>query len=194
MDFGEQKSSEVLTAVFRVVNSQPHEIQCGEVMKGCSCAEATIEPRVIQAGEFATMKATWKLQGKRGRSSENLIVPYNGGGAHGTIIARMSATIQGVINPDQEVLELTTTRREGTLNYNSKAGRDFRLTGLSVSHGSIQADIEPGNRSVRVLFNPNVTGWQAGQIILTAHTDQPDEPEIRVWIRVTEPKPSLGEK
>ncbi len=186
-EFGELGRDRIVTATFQIHNSFSEEVTLGPISKGCSCSEAKFSTETIPAGASTELSLTWSLRGKRGRSVESVNFPFTGSnGISGSLQARVTATVHGAVDPVEDVLELTTMNREGTMNYQSKIGRVFRITNIGTNHGSITAKVLPGERSVRVVFDPGISGWESGQLWLTALTDQPDEPEVKVWVRVSE--------
>ncbi len=137
-------------ATFRVKNSYPFAVATGPISKGCSCSEAVISPAVIPAGSEAELSVTWTLRGKRGNTSESLYFTYADAqqGNTGEVRARLVASVHGAVDPDQEVVELSTTKRQAAVAYVSKSGRDFRITHAATNHKSLSASVQPGGRVV----------------------------------------------
>lgn len=187
-ELGELSRDRTVRATFQVKNTYSEAVTLGGIVKGCSCTDANFAADTIPPGGSTELSLTWALRGKRGRSNEAVSFPFTGpNGISGYLQARVNATVHGVIDPDLDVLELTTTDREGTVNFRSKIGRTFRITNVGTNHGSITAKVLPGDQSVRVTFDPSVSGWESGQLWLAALTDQVDEPEVKVWVRPTIP-------
>ena len=185
-DFGEVSRSEVVTAKFVVKNTLTVPITAGAISRGCSCSDAAVVPEMIRPGGTAEVTLTWTLRGKRGASSETVSFPYAGpGGVEGVLRCRVTGLVHGPVDPDKDVVEVTTEARTADVGYVSKMGRTFVVTGATTSHPALTATVLPGGRRVRVCFNSAVSGWESGQLFLVAYTDQPDEPEVRVWVRVT---------
>lgn len=183
-DFGAVSRDEVVTARFVVQNTHPVPVDIGPITKGCSCSEAEVTPGTIPAGGTAELSVTWRLHGKRGRSAEAVSVPYTGaGGVNGFQVVQVVAVVHGVIDPDKDSLELSTANRVGEVGFTSPVGRAFKLLGTSTNHPSLKAEVLPGGRRVRVTFDPAVGGWESGQLFVAVVTDQPDEREVRVWVR-----------
>jgi len=176
-----------VTATFQISNSHSEVVTLGAISKGCSCSEAKFASETILPGTSTELSLTWALRGKRGRSVESANFPFTGpNGISGQLQARVTATVHGAVDTVEDMLELTTMNREGTVNFHSKIGRVFRITNIGTNHGSITAKVLSGERSVRVVFDPGISGWKSGQLWLTALTDQPDEPEVKVLVRVSE--------
>ena len=129
---------------------------------------------------------TWTLRGKRGASSEVIGVLYSGkDGTQGFIQARITADVAVMVAPDREVIEISRAKPESELNFTSKIGRVFKITHAVTNHPSLTTKVDANGKQVQVLFDPTKPGWESGQLYLVALTDQADEPEVRVWIRVS---------
>ncbi len=183
-DFGEQPRTTV-TTTFEIKNTHPVPVECGPVVKGCSCSSAEVEPNVIPAGGAATLTVTWNLAGKRGPSAEVVSVPYTGAaGVRGFALARLAATVRGVIEPDVEELDLSGAKPVGEVRFRSPTGRPFRCVGAGANHPCLTATLDPAGTRLRVAFDPAVPGWESGKLCVTVATDVPEERELRVWVRV----------
>lgn len=184
-DFGERSRTEVVTATFAVRNTHPVPIAVGPIVKGCSCSSAEVTPNPIPAGSAGELTVVWKLAGKRGRSGESASVPYSGaGGITGHQLVQLAATVHGVIDAEVDVLELSGSKRVGEVGFASAVGREFELVGAATNHPSLAATVLPGGRRVRVAFDPAVSGWESGRLILSVVTDQADEREVQVSMHV----------
>ncbi len=186
-DLGELNRDQVVKVTFQISNTHSVPVTIGPITKGCSCSEATVVPETILPGEVSQLSLVWSLRNKRGRASEAVTFSYAGAnGITGDLRGRVLATVNGVIDADREMLELSTASRVQTVNYYSKTARPFKITNASTSHDSIKASVGTDKRSIKVEFDPTVTGWNSGHLWLTAQTDQPDESEVKMWVRLSD--------
>ena len=184
-DFGERSRTETVTATFAVTNTHPTPVTVGPIVKGCSCSSAEVSPNPVPANGEATLTVVWNLRGKRGKSSESASLSYSGdGGIVGNQMVQVAADIHGVIDPDVDVLELSPSKRVGEIGFASKIGREFKLVGAATNHPSLVATVLRGGERVRVAFDPAVSGWESGMLFMSVVTDQADEREIRVRVRL----------
>ena len=182
-DFGERSRTETVTAKFAVTNTHPVPLTVGPIVKGCSCSSAEVSPNPVPANSVAELTIVWNLRGKRGRSAESASIPYSGdGGITGHQMVQVTADVHGVIDADVEVLELSDAKRVGEIGFASKIGREFQLVGAATNHPSLVATVLPNGKRVRVTFDPAVSGWESGRLLVSVVTDQADEREMRVLV------------
>lgn len=194
-DFGEARRGDTVTASFVIRNTHPVPVQCGMVMKGCSCASAKVEPEVIPPGGEAKLTLAWNLTAKRGRVSETVMVPFTGdGNVKGTVLAGVVATVRGAVEVDRDVLELSETQRTAEVVFSSPLGRKFRCVSVHSNHPCVSAQINDAGDRVQFLFNPAVKGWEFGNVAVRVVTDQPDDKEISIGFRLNQgSQPQTGD-
>lgn len=186
-NFGDLSRDAVVKTEFTLTNSYPWPVTIESVSKGCSCSEAKVEPETIPPGGTAQLSVTWTLRGKRGASSEAIGVLYSGqDGAQGFLATNVTANVATIVEPDRELIEISRAKPESEINFTSKIGRAFKITHAVTNHPSLTTKVDADGQRVQVLFDPTKPGWESGQLFLVGMTDQPDEPEVRVWIRVSQ--------
>jgi hypothetical protein len=186
-DFGTVRRGDVVTASFVIRNTHPVAVECGPVMKGCSCASAEVEPKVIPAGGEGKLTVAWNLAGKRGSSVETVIVPFAG---EGGVKASVVAVVRGAVEVDRELIDLDETNRTAEVVIHSPVGRAFRCVRAVANHPCVTASVGPAGDRVRFTFDPAVRGWEYGNIYVTVLTDQPEEQEVRIAVRVNKDHPT----
>jgi hypothetical protein len=188
-DFGTARRGDTVTATFTIRNTHPVAVECGQVMKGCSCAAAEVEPKVIPPGGEAKLTLAWNLTGKRGRAAETVMVPFAGTGVKGLVPAGVTAVVRGPVEVDREVVDLDERNRSAEVVFSSPLGRKFRCVSAHPNHPCVSAGINDTGDRVQLVFNQAVTGWEFGNIYVTVVTDQPDDHEVRIGIRLNKSQP-----
>ena len=184
-DFGEVESSAPLTVRFEIVNTYDQPAEVVQVLKGCSCAEATVEPRTIPAGGTGTLNVVWRVAGKQGRISEAVVLVCQVGSQTEHLRARVLAKMVLPVEPDQEVVELDSKdRRSERVVFRTRDGRPFRLTGAAANHPSLTAVIDSDGRGLTVTLDPTQPGWEGGWLSVTVTTDVLGLDAVMVWVRV----------
>ena len=179
------RRGEVVTATFVIRNTHAVAVECGPITKGCSCSAAMVEPTVIPAGGEGKLTVVWNLAGKRGPSSETVWVPFTGAGdLKGSVTARVVAAVRGVVEPDREVVDLSEATRTGEVVFHSPIGRAFRCVGAGSNHPCVTATVAPTGDRILFAFDPVVKGWEYGNISVNVVTDQPDDQEVRLIVRL----------
>jgi hypothetical protein len=185
VDFGVRQTGENLRVELGVVNDTKDAITCGPVMHGCSCIDATITPNILQPGQTGKLIATWSLRGKRGRVSEQFLFTYSGR-IKGHCVGRIFVTALAPVQAESETIQLSENSTEKEIRFFSGLNRDFRLISSTSSHAAVGCALSSDSKSIRVTFDPTKPGWRSGHIWVVVTTDQLDEPEIRLSVRVVE--------
>jgi hypothetical protein len=183
-DFGEVTSPDDLTARFEIANTYDQPAEVVSVMKGCSCAEAAVEPRTIPPGGTATLTVVWRVAGKQGRISEAVVPVCQVGDRTEHLRVRVAARVVLPVEADREVIELDRSKRSERVVFRARDGRQFRLTGAAANHPSLITAIDPDGRSLSVTFGPAQPGWESGRLSMTVATDVAGAEAVMVPVHV----------
>ena len=193
-DVGEVGQFETVGAEYRIVNHFAHPIRVRDILAGCSCADAQMEPRVLGPSESATLRLAWKTSNRRGPAAEDIRLVYAAEGSehdYGMIAVR----VRGIVVPDfviePEVLEFDPSGK-GTASVRFKPGRVARVPRLlaAVPSQGVAAQVDPHGAVVHVTFDPAKPGWDASQLKVSVQTDSLREPSVEVPIRVSRGVPT----
>lgn len=186
LDFGEVNHDESLTARFRMVNTSLDEIQIDFVAKSCSCSDAVVESKVIPPGGQTELSVRWRLAGKRGRATETIAVHYRTRERPQQIVtARIVAKVRSRVEADTELIEFArSTKSTKVVALTSRGEKVYRVTGAAANHGSLAATIDKSANTVTVTYDPDIPGWDSGQLRLVILTDCPEESEIGLPVHV----------
>ncbi|MBX9624734.1 MAG: DUF1573 domain-containing protein [Gemmataceae bacterium] len=181
-DFGEvEPTGGNLIARFELSNTYDMPVEVVEVVKGCSCADAAVEPRTIPAGGAGVLTVVWRVAGKRGRAGENIVLVCKVGARTEPVPARVTAFVAAALEPDREAVSFRRTGCQAeTVAFRPRDDMQFRLTGVMANHPSLTPAIDPDGRSMTVNFDPSQTGWESGRLSVTVVTDAPGIPNFTI--------------
>jgi hypothetical protein len=102
----------------------------------------------------------------------------------GLVPAGVTAVVRGPVEVDREVVDLDERNRSAEVVFHSPLGRAFRCMGAATNHPSVTATVGPPGNRVQLTFDPSVKGWEYGIVTVSVITDQPDDREVRIAVRL----------
>jgi hypothetical protein len=179
---------ETLHAEFRLANHFPTAVIFQDVLKSCSCADATLSSERIEPGQTATLLVAWKTGAKRGRVGDVLMVRYAGvGGSNpGTLDVSVRATVEPDFVCNPEVITFSE-RAPGRVVVRLKPGRVAsvpRVVTAFATHKAFAVSVDPNTSDVEVRFDPSVEGWKDFRAAVAMRIDgsRQDRLEVPIYI------------
>ncbi len=184
-DLGERLRTDPVVETFRITNGTRLAVDFGEPVKGCSCSEVVVSAPRLEPGGSCDVRMAWNLSGKRGRTSEAVILPVTfTGGTTDYLRMKLVAKVVGQINADCEVIALDRTKMlKQTVKLIPAAGVVAKIVGVTASHPGLTARVT-GELEFEVEIDPTKDLWEFGDLFVVAVTDSAGEREVRVPVRI----------
>lgn len=185
-DGGEVEQGVKLSHEFLLVNRMGQTLTIKEVIKSCSCTEATCEPKELRPGEQTVLRAVWEVGGSRGKSGVSIFVVAElpDESLVGTELV-MRATVKPDIEYAPAALEFSPGNEKQSIRFSPGTLKEFSLKGVSCTHRAFTARLVPGTTdTVEVTFQPNLWNADLGRGELRVETTSPHEPVCSIPLTV----------
>jgi hypothetical protein len=183
-DFGTVGQRETHTATFTVTNRYPHAIEVRDIVKGCSCADAGVEPPVLEPGESGKLSVSWRTGGRRGRTSEAVTVVAMLGGERPRLVS-IPVRVTAEVKPDVEFAPEELRFRVGhpglaVLRCQPGRGGEVKLVMAYSNAAVLGAQVDPGANTVTVTYMPKGDPAELNDAVVMVKTTCATEEWVKV--------------
>ena len=189
-DFGPVGQNQSLTTSFTITNGHTVPVEIVHVHKGCSCAEAEVEPKLLAPGAAGTLKVLWKTGQGRGRAGENILLMYQSRAADLLVSGQLPLRVAATVLPDIESSHEEIAFGPGLPNkvvvrLSPRVGTcPFAVLSATASRQAFRVAVDPAASSVSVEYEPELADPTNPSGDLMIQTDHPTGSAVRLPITV----------
>lgn len=185
-DLGQCEQGTTQTLQYTIWNRTKDSVELLGIADTCSCSRAVISKNQLRPGENAEVSVEWRLGNARGKRSLPILlnVRQQPGAPEQVLLLSARATVRGDIEVDSDLIDFTsgqTAVRKLQVTYRSDR---YRVRHAYGSHASISVRWDPVTNRAQITFVPERWLGLGNAVNVLLDTDRPDEPVIRVPVRI----------
>ncbi len=180
-----------MVAEFDLANNFPQFLEIIDVVKGCSCTEATIERKHLEPKARTSLRILWNTGRSRGPHGINVEVAFKlaDGKSYSKLLRVEGNVIPDLILDAEKLVFRGNGSETQTLRLAPGQTGKFKVLKSRSNHQAFKTEQDAGG-GVAVTYDGKTPVWINGlEPKLILETDSPNEPQVIVPLEFLEPRP-----
>jgi hypothetical protein len=185
-DLGKVPQGSQFETRFKLRNSISGEINLLTVLKSCACLSPELSKSTLAPGEETELVVQWRSGAFRGRSASDLIVVYVDaeGKRRGSRLRITADVIPDVDYSPASLVFQSGQKASREIIFKPGGQKALSLLTAACTHRAFQARLDVERGKVDVAFNPDEWPDEDASVELIIQTNSPNEPILRIPLRV----------